>query len=135
MYSELSGFGSETIAGSGGTTYGYVYSTSHGQFVGDPGGSTYTANGFTLTLNDFPQVYAVGAADGTDSMTLHTEGGSFIGQPSFSYISGTFSGASFLIGALLAASVTTQATHKHGPGFFLQLRRRHVQRQPRAQVR
>ena len=118
LYSELSGFASETITGSGSTTYAYVYSTSHASFVGDPGGSTFTASGFALTLDSFPQVYAVGAADGTDSMTLHTEGGSFVGQPSFSYVSGTFNGASFLIGALFAANVTTQATHPTDQAFF-----------------
>ena len=118
LYSELSGFGSETITGSGGTTYAYVYSTSHGTFVGDPGSSTFTAGGNSLTMSDFLSVYAVGAADGTDSMTLHTEGGSFVGQPSFSYVSGTFSSAPFLIGALFAANVTTQATNATDQAFF-----------------
>ena len=118
IYSELSGFASETITGSGGSTYAYVYSTSHAAFVGDPGGSTFTATGFALTLSNFPQVYAVGAADGTDNMTLHTEGGSFVGQPSFSYVSGTFNGAPFLIGALFAANVTAQATNATDSAFF-----------------
>ncbi len=118
LYSELSGFASETVTGSGGTTYAYVYSTSHGAFVGDPGGSEFASSGFKVTLNDFSQVYAVGAADGTDGMTLHTEGGSFVGQPSFSYVSGTFNGAPFLIGALFAADVTAQATHATDQAFF-----------------
>ena len=117
IYSELSGFPSLTVSGTSGT-YAYLYSTSHGAFVGDPGGSSFTASGIAVTLNDFPQVYAVGAADGTDTMTLHTEGGSFVGQPSFSYVSGTFNGASFLIGALFAANVTTEATHATDPAFF-----------------
>ncbi|HEV3343661.1 MAG TPA: hypothetical protein VG125_25035, partial [Pirellulales bacterium] len=118
LYSELSGFASESITGSGSTTYAYVYSTSNGAFVGDPGGSTYAAGGFALTLNNLPQVYAVGAADGTDKMTLHTEGGSFVGQPSFSYVSGTFNEASFLVGAVFAANVTAQATHATDQAFF-----------------
>ncbi len=118
LYSELSGFASEAITGSGSTTYAYVYSTSHGTFVGDPGGSTYMATGTSLTLDNFPQVYAVGAADGTDSMTLHTAGGSFVGQPSFSYVSGKFSGSSFEIGAVFAANVTAQATNATDQAFF-----------------
>src|SRR6202041_3561611 len=88
IYSELSGFGAETANGSGGSTYAYIYSTSHPTIVADPGGSTFSVGGVTSTLNGFPQVYAVGASDGTDSITLHTEGGSFVGQPSFSYVSG-----------------------------------------------
>jgi hypothetical protein len=72
----------------------------------------------TSTFSNFPQVYAVGAADGSDSMTLHTQGGSFVGQPSFSYVGGTYNGASFLIGALLAANVTTQATQATDSAFF-----------------
>ncbi len=118
LYSELSGFASETITGSAGSTYAYVYSTSNATFVGDPGGSTFKSSGLSLTLNSFPQVYAVGAADGTDTMTLHTQGGSFVGQPSFSYVSGTFDGASFLIGAAYAANVTAQATNATDQAFF-----------------
>jgi hypothetical protein len=118
IYSELSGFATETITGSGGTTYAYVYSTSKASFVGDPAGSTFTVSGFSLALQDFPQAYAVGAADGSDTMTLHTAGGSFVGQPSFSYVSGTFSGAAFEIGAAFAAKVTAQATHATDQAFF-----------------
>ena len=92
--------------------------TSHAAFVGDPGGSSFTAAGFALTLNGFPQIYAVGAVNGTDTMTLHTEGGSFVGQPSFGYVSGTFGGAAFLIGALNAANVTAQATNATDQAVF-----------------
>src|SRR6202042_288054 len=67
-YSELSGFGPETVTGSGGVTYAYIYSTSHASFVGDPGGSTFTVGGVTTPLADFPQVYVVGASDGTDTV-------------------------------------------------------------------
>ena len=118
VYSELSGFGSETVTGSGGSTYAYVYSKSNAKFVGDPAGSSFTVAGFDLTLQNFPQVYAVGASDGTDSVTLDSAGGGFVGQPSFSYVSGTSVGASFLIGALFAASVTAQATNPTDQAFF-----------------
>ena len=48
------------------------------------------------TLSNFPQVYVVGAADGTDSVTLDSAGGTFVGTPGFSYISGTASGIELL---------------------------------------
>ena len=118
IYSELSGFGAETVTGSGGSTYAYVYSSSLATFVGDPGGSTFTAGGSTTTLANFPQLYLVGSGDGSDSATLHTEGGSFVGTPGFSYVAGTFNGASFLIGALYAAKVTAQATNASDSAFF-----------------
>jgi hypothetical protein len=118
LYSELSGFASENVIGSGGTTYAYVYSASHGAFIGDAGGSSYTGGGVSLALSSFSQEFAVGAADGSDTVTLNTEGGSFVGQPSFSYVSGTFNGAPFLIGALMAANVTAQATNATDPAFF-----------------
>ena len=59
-YSELSGFGSETITGSGGTTYAYIYSTSHASTVASPTQTTFTAGSATSTLSNFPQVYVVG---------------------------------------------------------------------------
>ena len=92
VYSELSGFVSQVVTGSGSTTYAYVYSTTSATFSGSPTGSTFTAGGHTSTLNDFPQIYAVGAADGTDSMTLHSAGGEFVGTPQFSYVTGTSGG-------------------------------------------
>jgi hypothetical protein len=109
-YSELSGFGSETITGSAGTTYAYIYSTSHASTVASPGKTTFTVNGVTSTLTNFPQVYVVGAADGTDSVTLNASGGTFVSSPNFSYVGGTAGGASFLLGALYAANVTAQAS-------------------------
>lgn len=118
IYSELSGFGDLTTTGSSGSTYAYVYSTSHATAVGDPGGSTFTVGSVTSTLGSFPQVYFVGASDGTDSVTLHTQGGAFVGQPSFSYASGTFAGAPFLVGGLFAANVTAQATNAADSAFF-----------------
>jgi hypothetical protein len=109
IYSELAGFGSETVSGSDGSTYAYVYSTSHGSGVGDPTGSSYSVNGLTTTLANFPQVYFVGAADGTDSINLHSAGGQFVATPGFSYVGGSSGGNSFLIGALYAAVVKAQA--------------------------
>jgi hypothetical protein len=72
----------------------------------------------TSTLSDFPQVYAVGASGGTDRMTLHSEGGKFVGTPSFSYVSGTFNGESFLVGALNAANVVAQASEPTDVAYF-----------------
>ena len=65
--------------------------------------------GVTSTLSNFPQVYVVGAADGTDSVTLDSSGGTFVSSPSFSYAGGTANGESFLLGALYAANVRAQA--------------------------
>ena len=110
VYSELSGFGSETVTGSAGTTYAYLYSTSHTTTVASPSQTTFTVGGVMSTLSNFSQVYVVGAKDGTDSVTLDSSGGTFVSSPQFSYVSGTSSGSSFLLGALYAAQVTGQAS-------------------------
>jgi hypothetical protein len=52
----------------------------------------------------------VGAADGTDSVTLDSSGGTFVSSPGFSYVDGTANGTSFLLGAVYAAHVTAQAS-------------------------
>jgi hypothetical protein len=114
----LVGFGNETVTGSGDTTYAYIYSTSQARTVLDPGGSMFAVGGVTTTLNNFPQVYAVGAVDGTDSITLHSEGGTCVGQASFSYAKGTYNGGPFLVGALYAANVTAEATNPTDPAYF-----------------
>jgi hypothetical protein len=106
------------VSGSGGSTYGYVYSTSHATIVGDPSSSTFTLNGNISTLSNLPQVYVVGAADGTDSVTLHSDGGSFVSSPGFSYVGGTANGSSFLIGALYTASLTAQASSASDTAVF-----------------
>jgi hypothetical protein len=117
-YSELSGFGSETITGSAGTTYAYIYSTSHASTVASPAQTTFTVGGVTSTLSNFPQVYVVGAKDGTDSVTLDSSGGTFVSSPSFSYVGGTSNGTSFLLGALYAANVTAQAAGSNDNAVF-----------------
>ncbi len=109
-YSELSGFGSETVTGAAGTTYAYIYSTSNAKTVASPTQTTFTVGGVTSTLSNFPQVYVVGAADGTDSVTLDSSGGTFVSSPGFSYATGTASGTNFLLGAVYAANVTAQAS-------------------------
>ena len=109
-YSELSGFGSVTVTGEIGGTYAYIYSTSNAKVVGSPNQTTFTVGGLTSTLNNFPQVYVVGASDGTDSVTLNSSGGSFVSTPTFSYVSGTANGSSFLVGALFSANVIAQAS-------------------------
>ena len=109
-YSELSGFGGVTVSGSSTNTYAYVYSTSNEKVVGGAGQTTFTVGGVTSTLSDFPQVYVLGAADGTDSVTLDASGGTFVGTPRFSYVEGTSNGANFFVGALYAANVTAQAS-------------------------
>ena len=110
-FGELSGFASRSPSTApSGSTYAYIYSTSHAMVVGDPVGSAITAGGVTATLSNFPQVYVVGAADGTDSVTLHSAGGAFVSTPGFSYVTGTYNGGNFFIGALDVASLTGQAT-------------------------
>ncbi len=118
IYSELFGFGSVTVSGSGGSTYAYIYSASHATVVGDPGQTTLTVGSETSTLSDFPQVYAVGASDGTDNVTLDSAGGTFVSTPSFSYVSGTASGSSFMIGALYCANFTAQAASTSDTAVF-----------------
>jgi hypothetical protein len=118
IYSELSGFGSVTVTGSGGDTYAYIYSTSNAKVVGNPSQTTFTVGGITSTLSNFPQVYVVGASDGTDSVTLDSGGGTFVSTPSFSYVSGTSNGSSFMIGALYCANVTAQASSTSDTAVF-----------------
>jgi hypothetical protein len=118
IYSELSGFPNETVTGSGSTTYAYVYSTSNASFTGDTAGSMFTLDGETSTVNAFPQVYVVGAEDASDHTTLHSSGGGFVGTPSFSYVSGTSHGSSFIIGALYCANVMAQATNATDSAYF-----------------
>jgi hypothetical protein len=118
IYSELAGFASETVTGSAGTTYAYIYSMSNATFIGDPSGSSLKSTGMSVTLNKFSQIYAVGAEDGTDFVTLHSSGGSFVAQPSFSYVSGTASGSPFFIGALFAANVVGLASNSTDQAFF-----------------
>ena len=117
-YSELSGFAAETVNGSGGSTYAYFYSTSHATVVGNATGSSATVNGHMSTFGDFPQLYVVGASDGTDTVTLDSLGGTFVGTPGFSYVSGTLAGSSFLIAALYAASVTANAAGSADTAIF-----------------
>ena len=53
VYSELAGFGSQTVSGSGGSTYAYVYSTSHAIVVGDPDQTTISYGSVTTQLSNF----------------------------------------------------------------------------------
>lgn len=105
-YSELSGFGTQTVSGSGGTTYAYMYASSNSKTTGDAAGSTFTSATQSIQFADFPQFYAVGAADGSDSVTLDSRGGTFVGTPTFSYVSSVYNGGNYLIGAVDAANVT-----------------------------
>jgi hypothetical protein len=105
VFSELSGFGSQAVSGAGGSNYAYIYSTSGATVQGDAAGSSIAVGGVTSTFGNFSQMYVVGASDGSDQITLHSEGGAFVGTPNFSYVSGTFGGSSFLIGALYGANV------------------------------
>ena len=110
IYSELSGFNGQTVIGSGGSTYAYIYVAQGAAVVGDPAGSSITTGGDTVSLDNFPQLYLVGAAGGNDSITLHSEGGTFVGTPGYSYVSGKYQGAPFFVGALYFSSVTAQAS-------------------------
>ena len=95
--------------GSGGTTYAYFYSTSHATVTGNATGSSATVNGHPRPSAIFRSSISSAQSDGTDSVTLDSLGGTFVGTPDFSYVSGTSGGASFLIGALYAASVIADA--------------------------
>jgi hypothetical protein len=122
VYSEVSGFGSITATGAGGSTYAYLYSTSGAKIDAVPKGtSTLTAGSLTVTASDFPQIYSVGASDGTDTITLHSGGNRFVGTPTFSYVTdSTFSSTTFtyLFGALYAATVDVVASSTTDSAYF-----------------
>ncbi len=101
IYSELSGFGSETVTGVGNTVYAYIYSTTNAAVVAGPEQTTFTLGGVMTTLMNFPTVYTIGAADGTDSVTFDASGGQFTGEPAFSSVVGTFDGSPFTLGAFM----------------------------------
>ena len=90
LFSQLIGFGPETVTGSGGTTYAYIYSTSGASIVGDPAGTSVTVGGVQSKLGTFSQLYVLGATDGTDKISLNAQGGQFVGTPTFSYVTGTY---------------------------------------------
>ena len=105
------GFGAETVTGSGGSTYAYIYSTSNASVVFDPGGSSVTVGGVKTTLSSFTQMYAVGAADGSDQINLNADqavGAQFVATPDFTYITGSFKNASFIYGTLDASNVVAK---------------------------
>jgi hypothetical protein len=111
VFSQLIGFSAETVTGSAGSTYAYVYSTTKAAIVADPSGSSITVGGAKTTLANFPQLYIAGASDGTDQVNLLPDSAvnaEFVGTPSFSYITGSYKNASFLFGALYSANVSTQ---------------------------
>jgi hypothetical protein len=122
VYSEVSGFGSITASGAGGTTYAYLYSATDAKIDAVPGGiSTLTDGSLTVTASDFPQLYSVGASDGTDSITLNSEGNRFVGTPTFSYVTdSTFSSSTFtyLFGALYFATVDVVASSTTDSAYF-----------------
>jgi hypothetical protein len=113
IFSEAAGFGSVSATGQGSSTYAYLYSASHASVVADPTtGSKLTAGSLSVDATGFPQVYAVGASDGTDSITLDSDGTKFVGSPLFSYVTDSQgnSPGTFIIGALYFASVKAQAS-------------------------
>ena len=115
IYSELSGFSSVTPTGSGSTTYAYVYSTTDATTVASPTQTTFTVGTATSTLTNFPQVYIVGAADGTDSITLDSAGNEFVSSPTFSYVT---NGTNILVGAIYAANLKAQAAGSKDAAVF-----------------
>ncbi len=118
IFSELGGFVTENVSGTGGTTYGYVYSTSHATIVGDPSSSTFALNGNTSTLSDFPEVYIVAPPTApTPSRCTRTAERSS-SSPGFGYVSGTANGSNFLIGALYTATLTAQASSTSDSAIF-----------------
>jgi hypothetical protein len=111
IFSQLIGFGAETVTGAGGSTYAYIYSTTRASIVADPASTSVTVGGVVSTLVKFPQLYVLGAADGTDQVNLEPDnsvGAQFVATPTFSYVTGSFKNASFIFGALYSANVVAQ---------------------------
>lgn len=109
QYSELSGFGTLTASGSGGTTYAYIYSTPNASTSASPVNTIFNGGGISASLDDFPQVYIVGAVDGSDTVTLASDGGELVGTPQFTYATSTSTQPFFLLGALYSSKVTGTA--------------------------
>ena len=78
------------------------------------GTTTFAASGLSVSANNFPQLYVVGASDGTDKVTLDSIGHRFIAGPLFSYVTdatATSTTFTFLAGALYCANVTADASN------------------------
>jgi hypothetical protein len=114
-YTEAAGFGSFTAVGGGGATYAYLYSTSDATVVANPlSVTTLTAGSLSYAASKYPQLYAVGASDGSDRVTLDSAGHRFVAGPLFSYVTDSTVSSStytFIMGALYCAQVTGQASN------------------------
>lgn len=113
IYTEIASFGTVVAAGQGGSNYAYLYSASHDLFVGNPTQSTLEGSNVDIRASGYPQVYGVGASDGSDMATLDASGGKFVGTPLFSYVTdqqGNSNTFTFFIGALYMATVNAQAS-------------------------
>lgn len=108
-YDELSGFGWVEANGDIGTTYAYVYSASHARTNLSPTETSLTVGSLVGALSSFPQVYVVGATDGSDIVNVDASGGTFVSSPGFSYATTTEGGENYLFGAIDAATVEAQA--------------------------
>jgi hypothetical protein len=118
-YSEVAYAADTVFLGQGGSNYAYLYSMSGASDLGDQTQSWMNAGSQVIVSSGFPQTYIVGAADGTDSVALDSDGSKFIGTPSFSYVTDdSTSGYSFLIGALYAKNVIAQAAGTTDTAFY-----------------
>lgn len=117
LFSELVGFGSETVSGAP-STYGYLYSVAGAAFLGRASGSTFSTASQRYDLAGLPQLYAVGAAGGGDSLALDSGGGTFVGTPDFSYVNTILSGATYLVGTLYGAQVSAVASSSADAAYF-----------------
>ena len=84
-------------------------------------------------MSNFPQVYVVGAADGTDSVTLDSSGGTFVSTPSFSYASGTVERRELPVGGLVRGECHGPGGRQQRYGRFLQLSVGYLHRRDRHQ--
>lgn len=119
IFSELSGFTSINAAGMLGASYAYIYSSSGAKVTATtPGVASASTSSISSTLSSFPQIYVVGASDGTDKISMNCNGGAFVSTPIFSYVNDSlpatnaYAATNCLVGALYAASVTASASAK-----------------------
>lgn len=92
----VSGFGQVTTDGSSGSEApgiaAYFYSAPGATLSAAPASSTLVTSGSTITVNDYPVVYAFGSSTGGDQARFgfggSTGGGALVATPTYAYISG-----------------------------------------------
>ena len=121
-YSELSGFGSETVTGCRPARRTLTSTTPQGAstVVCPDANDLHPRRRDHRTLSNFPEVYVVGAKDGTDSVTLDASGGTFVSSPQFSYVTARPT-------ARISCWAPIYAAERHGPGRGLERQGRVLQ--------